>query len=204
MVKSFYFKQVKKGQAAIEFLMTYGWMLLVVLIVGALIFSFVDFGQLLPNTLDLNNNFRGEPSQTQARAEDDRVLITFSYNGNDRVSIDYQETNVTFITDPVIGACSVEWIKNVDTDTATASPSPGSFGITSGTTATGNEITFLRGQQGLMQFNCNGSFTPASGDPASGLIENDVFDGDIRITAVNARTSVPIRSEGNIRFGISG
>jgi len=50
------FWKQKKGQAVIEFLMTYGWMLLVVLIVGALIFSFVDFGSLLPNKLDLSNN----------------------------------------------------------------------------------------------------------------------------------------------------
>ena len=49
------FNKNKGGQAAIEFLMTYGWMLLVVLIVGALIFSFVDFGSLLPNKIELNN-----------------------------------------------------------------------------------------------------------------------------------------------------
>jgi len=53
-------KNNKKGQAAIEFLMTYGWMLLVVLIVGALIFSFVDFGSLLPNKIDLNNNLKAD------------------------------------------------------------------------------------------------------------------------------------------------
>jgi hypothetical protein len=202
MVNLFYKKQNKKGQAAIEFLMTYGWMLLVVLIVGALIFSFVDFGQLLPNTLDLNNNLRGEPAQTQARAVDDKLLITFTYNGNDRISIDGTDYNTTFINDPVIGGCGVEWIKNVDTDTATASPSPGSFSISSGSVTTPS-ITFLRGQQGLMQFNCNGTMTPSGTDTSSGLIENDVFDGNIRITAVNARTSVPVRSEGNIRVSIS-
>ena len=201
MVKSLYLKRNKKGQAAIEFLMTYGWMLLVVLIVGALIFSFVDFGQLLPNTLDLNNNFRGDAAQNQARDSSDSVLITFTYNGNDRVSINASDSDASFIVDPVIGACGIAWIKNVDTDEASAATSPG-FGI-SGTSGGSSTLTFLRGQEGLAEFSCDGSAPVAGEQDASNLIENDVFEGQIRITAENARTSVPIRSEGNIRVGVS-
>ena len=61
----------KKGQAAIEFLMTYGWMLLVVLIVGALIFSFVDFGSLLPNKAL-------KPSKTNASRLVIKIIVTIT------------------------------------------------------------------------------------------------------------------------------
>ncbi len=85
----------KKGQAAIEFLMTYGWMLLVVLIVGALIFSFVDFGSLLPNKVELSNNLRADPTGSVAYSKDaasttakNMVTVSFRYNGVKRVTID--------------------------------------------------------------------------------------------------------------------
>jgi len=195
----FHRKSSKRGQAAIEFLMTYGWMLLIVLIVGALIFSFVDFGSLLPNTVDLNNNFRAEPTQSQANA-DDHVLVTFQYNGNDRVEIDGSASGASVITDIEGSApgqnCSVVWVKNVDTDISSVNtPSPG-FGIAAGA-ASGSpspQVTFLRSQLGLIEFDCDG--TPD-------LLENDVLTGQIAIIAQSSRTGVPIRSEGNIRLGIS-
>lgn len=196
MVTSLYLKRNKKGQAAIEFLMTYGWMLLVVLIVGALIFSFVDFGQLLPNTLELSNNLRGEATQIQATATTNHVLLTISYNGNDRVQINSTDATGNFIQDPITGTCGIGWIKNIDTDTS-AGAAASTYGIPNGAThnsGTAN-VVFLRGQEGLVEFNC----TPATGN----LFANDVFDGNIRLTMTNARTEVPIRSEGNIRFSVS-
>lgn len=197
MVKSFYFKQVKKGQAAIEFLMTYGWMLLVVLIVGALIFSFVDFGQLLPNTVDMSNNFRGEPTQSDGQSSTDTILVTFVYNGNDRVTINSSDVDRTSLEDQLGNECPIRWLKNVDTnthgpDTATTS----NFEIAQGGEDS-EAVVFLRGHIGIAEFDCS----TGSGGP--GLFPNDVFEGTIRVTAINARTSVPIRSEGNIRVGIS-
>jgi len=60
--------------------MTYGWMLLVVLIVGALIFSFIDFGALLPNKLDLTGNIRADSSQLLATSgNDNTVNVVFTY-----------------------------------------------------------------------------------------------------------------------------
>ncbi|MCA9460473.1 MAG: hypothetical protein KC550_08055, partial [Nanoarchaeota archaeon] len=88
------FNKNNKGQAAIEFLMTYGWMLLVVLIVGALIFSFVDFGTLLPNKLDLSNDLRGVATEMTAYSNDfatpknNTITGVFAYNGAQKISID--------------------------------------------------------------------------------------------------------------------
>ncbi len=192
----FHRKSSKRGQAAIEFLMTYGWMLLIVLIVGALIFSFVDFGSLLPNTVDLNNNFRAEPTQSQARA-DDNILITFQYNGNDRVVITGSGGNS--VIDNIEGAassanCSVSWVKNVDTDISSASTISPGFGIAAGAGTATPQVVFLRSQLGLIEFNCGGN---------PDLLDNDVLTGEIKIEAVSSRTGVPIRSEGNLRLGIS-
>lgn len=194
----FHRKSSKRGQAAIEFLMTYGWMLLIVLIVGALIFSFVDFGSLLPNTVDLNNNFRAEPTQSQAESTNEHVLVTFQYNGNDRVEI--SATGASII-DNIEGApgtdCEVVWVKNIDTDISTAGASPGLGIAVGGTTA--NPVVFLRSQIGLMEFDCDAD----GGVGGPGLIEGDVLTGEILIEATSSRTGVPIKSEGNLRLGIS-
>lgn len=192
----FHRKSSKRGQAAIEFLMTYGWMLLIVLIVGALIFSFVDFGSLLPNTVDLNNNFRAEPTQSQAEATNEHVLVTFQYNGNDRVEINSSASRIDNIEGAAAAAaCDVVWVKNIDTDISTTGASPG-LGIVAGGT-TSDPVVFLRSQIGLMEFDC----TTGAGGP--GLIEGDVLTGEITIIATSSRTGVPIKSEGNLRLGIS-
>ena len=198
----------RKGQAAIEFLMTYGWMLLIVLIVGALIFSFVDFGSLLPNAVDLNNNFRAEPTQSQATASapsaaTGAVLVTFIYNGNDRLTINAEDddyvtnpgvnvgtADVSRIENVVPGAdCDLNWIKNVDTDTATALNSAAYSTLTAGSTSA--TVNFLRGQTGLAEFICQG------------LVEDDVIEGKIILQFSSAQTGVPIKSEGNLRIVIS-
>ena len=112
-------KYRKKGQAAIEFLMTYGWMLLVVLIVGALIFSFVDFGSLLPNKLELSNNLRGDSTKSIAYSEEysevskrSEVRVVFTYIGSNQAQINYKEGE---IIDSFGNKCLSYRIENLDT-----------------------------------------------------------------------------------------
>ena len=163
-----------KGQAAIEFLMTYGWMLLVVLIVGALIFSFVDFGTLLPNKLELSNDLRGTATEMTAYAYDDNITVVFNYNGPQKITI---VANRSILLSTISGNCTSTTVTNVDT---------GDSGVE------GASVTFLNGQIGWMKFNCS----------AMDLLPNDVFEGKIKIETVNAKTGLSKISSGAIRVGI--
>lgn len=197
MVNLFYNKKNIKGQAAIEFLMTYGWMLLVVLIVGALIFSIVDFGQLLPNTVDLNNNFRGIPSEVRATESGQGVLVAFDYNGNQRVTIDPQD-NRSSIAGELGEECNLTWIKNTVTDVSINKSGAGgvaspNYGIPGGSSPSGgNAPYFLRSHSGIAEYQCN----------ANDLVQNGVLEGIISLRAVNQKTDFPILSRGNFRVSI--
>ncbi|MFT4243992.1 MAG: hypothetical protein ACMXYB_00875 [Candidatus Woesearchaeota archaeon] len=171
----FYFRQVKKGQAAIEFLMTYGWMLLVVLIVGALIFSFVDFGSLLPNQLELSNNLRAEATDMVGSAASDQVQIVFTYLGARSSTIDPNDALIAL--DVGGGTCTATEVTNIDTG-ATETP--------------GNEVSFINGQLGLMTFEC----------PTGQLILGDILEGEVRIDVRNPRTTLTTTSRGSIRLRI--
>ena len=142
----------KKGQAAIEFLMTYGWMLLVVLIVGALIFSFVDFGSLLPNQLDLSNSLRADATQMVARAADGEVQIVFSYLGTRAASV---IGNESVITRDVGAECLGSDVRNLDTN------------------VNGSSIQFINGQLGIITFDCN---TLVAGDTLEGQVAIPVLN----------------------------
>lgn len=180
----------KKGQAAIEFLMTYGWMLLVVLIVGALIFSFVDFGSLLPNKLDMNGNIRGDPANSVAyshvlgNGNSDTVIINFRYNGANKVTIwgnsSADKTSAINI-DNGGGICTAFNITNLETQISST-----------------NNVTFLNGASGFMKFNC----TTAYG--STGLLLGDTLTGTMKIYTSDAKSaaSYPIPSTGTVRFTI--
>jgi hypothetical protein len=158
-------KTNKKAQAAIEFLMTYGWMLLVVLIVGALIFSFVDFGNLLPSTVDFaSSSIQGDPQATSAYGEDfgadsHQVYLAFSYTGGNRAIINSTMINVT---DSISNTqCSVVEIRNDDTQ--------------SNSIATPAAVPFINGQKGTLQLDCS---TIGGG---TDLITGDSFEADINL-----------------------
>jgi len=176
----------KKGQAAIEFLMTYGWMLLVVLIVGALIFSFVDFGSLLPNKVQLSNNLLADSAESYAEATGDTSTLVFKYNGIKKVRINASNSIITSSLDGT--TCTSTSIKNADTNTGTV----GSGATTIVTTA----IAFLSGQTGVIVFDC-------STIGGTGLLKNDVLEGKIRVTVESVKTGVRIPSQGNLRLAIA-
>lgn len=174
----------KKGQAAIEFLMTYGWMLLIVLIVGALVFSFVDFGSLLPNKLELSGNLRADSSQILASANDEKITLVFTYMGAKASYID--PSDVEFKSD-------LGWTCDSSTD--------GALNITNLDTgdyanSTGNVVNFINGQLGKMEFDCiSGSGTPS-------FIEGDVLEGEVLVGVVNTRTKMEIPSNGRLRTAV--
>ncbi|MFW6286015.1 MAG: hypothetical protein ACOC16_02735 [Nanoarchaeota archaeon] len=193
----------KKGQAAIEFLMTYGWMLLVVLIVGALIFSFVDFGSLLPNKVELSNNVRASATESYASVNaygsgtnETYALVVFTYSGAQQVKIDANDTrnNIVSATDRDEG-CEIVWVKNVDTDISSSNqPSPIAE-IEVGHSGS-NPVVFLNGQTGIAEFNCS------SINGGNGLFENDVLDGRITLLVENSKTGVKTPSSGPLRLSI--
>jgi len=173
----------KKGQAAIEFLMTYGWMLLVVLIVGALIFSFVDFGSLLPNKVELNNNLRASATESfawskDAAAENNTAIIVFTYNGAKRVEISGLGHQIQ--KSDGSSPCNSSFVVNSDTDV-------------NSTTATG--VVFLNGQTGYMKIKCNTT--------DNALILGDVLEGKITINVESIKTGLKTPSVGPIRLSIS-
>lgn len=181
------FRKSKRGQAAIEFLMTYGWMLLVVLIVGALIFSFVDFGSLLPNKLELSNNLRGDPTGSVAFAEShsgnasdqSQVKIVFRYNGAKRVTISGTSSEI----ETELGEnCASTRVINLDTDSDSTD---------------GTGLAFLNGQDGLMNFDCS------SVSSNNGLLAGDSLVGEIRIPVTDPKTKLNVPSSGSLRMQIS-
>ena len=145
-------KKNKKGQAAIEFLMTYGWMLLVVLIVGALIFSFVDFGSLLPNQLDLSNSLRADATQMVASAgTPGNVSIVFTYLGTRAGSVNAIASG---IERDVGNACTGQSVRNIDTSN-TEEPN----------------VQFINGQLGIITFECD---SLVNGDTLEGQVAIEV------------------------------
>ncbi|USN43906.1 MAG: hypothetical protein H6500_05970 [Candidatus Woesearchaeota archaeon] len=211
------FNKSNRGQAAIEFLMTYGWMLLVVLIVGALIFSFVDFGSLLPNKVDLNNQLRGSAAESLAYSNDaangdnvNEMRIVFSYIGAKQALINYDGGE---IIDSLGNSCYSYKVENLDTngiagcDTDQAGACDDAA-VTALTRPTG--VPFLNGQQGMISLICGGTGpTPATiGNAANAptvgnLLLNDVLEGELTIGVVTPKTGLSVPSKGPIRIVIS-
>jgi hypothetical protein len=160
----------KKAQAAIEFLMTYGWMLLVVLIVGALVFSFVDFGSLLPNevkiaTQDILSDVSGSNAYssqyTAVAADQSLVYIAFLYQGVGKTSIDANDSSLT------------SSLSNKD-----CAPVSVSNDRVNGTQIdAGASVAFLGGQPGTLVFNCDHDGSTEYGP----LLEGDTIEGTLSI-----------------------
>jgi hypothetical protein len=179
-------KGTRKGQAAIEFLMTYGWMLLVVLIVGALIFSFVDFGGLLPNKVELSNSLRGDQTGSVAYSKDtppnnNQVKILFKYTGAKRSLIPID--NAKIVTE-LGDQCNATEIKNLDT------------GDLVNTTTTIRKISIINSQEALATFDCSVV------NSNTGLIKGDSLVGKITIYVENPKAQTEVPSSGSLRLQI--
>jgi len=206
------FKNRRQGQAAIEFLMTYGWMLLVVLIVGALIFSFVDFGSLLPNKLDLSNNLRGDPTGSLARASNGDVKVVFRYNGAKRALIGPGSAMIKTELGETCYAVLLENLNtggNVTVDTIDTTTTPPTYTYV----GSSKEIAFLNGHDGIMTYDCkadNSGIVSIGGTSyngvhgvADGLLVGDSLIGTVSIPVKDPKTKLEIPSSGSIRLQIS-
>ncbi len=176
----------KKSQAAIEFLMTYGWMLLVVLIVGALVFSFVDFSSLLPNRLDLTNMLKGDAAGSV-------VTHTDGTQGNDQGLAKLVVTNIAgrrvllnatkaYIKTELGGYCIGTNVTNVDAGTSSS------------------EVSLLNGQTAVVTFDCDDGGTLGN---APTLYAGDILQGDVHFVVRDPKTKIDIPIDGVIRIKIS-
>ena len=166
----------KKSQAAIEFLMTYGWMLLVVLIVGALIFSFVDFGSLLPSQVDVSPPLRGDSVLVSADSESGEIqfIVTYINAKGSTLSPD----GATLDPDLSTLDCKISSLRNVDTTAETISG--------------GNPINVINGHKVNVKFDCG----------ENELLSGDVFEGEAKFKVVDTQTSFETTSKGRIRVSV--
>ena len=166
----------KKGQAAIEFLMTYGWMLLVVLIVGALIFSFVDFGSLLPSQVDLSPPLRGDNALVSAQGgANSKVQFILSFIGSRSSLINFSKAT---LTSDVGSNCDPSSEKN-------------DYRKNKGSIVSLEEVQVLNGDLIQVVFTC------------TGLNSGDVYEGEAKFEVVDSRTGFITTSKGRIRVSIN-
>ena len=174
------FKKKKKGQAAIEFLMTYGWMLLVVLIVGALIFSFVDFSSLLPNRLELTNMLRGDPAGSVVLAQTKTMELVVTNIGGRRILLN---ATAAYVKTDLNTYCVGVSARNVDTGNSDP-----------------QALTLLNGQTAVVTFNCSDGGT--YGNPPT-LYKGDVIQGSVTFQVKDPKTGIIVPVEGILRLKIS-
>lgn len=151
------FKMNKKGQAAIEFLMTYGWMLLVVLIVGALLISIVDFSDFKRESVSFDNYLSANAQDSIAYSKDttpaNTIQIIFKNMAGKTLS--FNVTDFTIIKNGNQGTCDAYNITNLDT-----AESAGLDEV----------VVFSPNQNGFIQFNCSS---------AGNLIKDSIVEGKI-------------------------
>lgn len=180
----------RKAQAAIEFLMTYGWMLLVVLIVGALVFSFVDFGSLLPNKVDISTqSVKGDSANSAAYgsglgADANFVYIAFMYSGGQKSTISL--TDIT-MTSNLGNDCDAVELSNDRLGTLTA--------------VVADDVAFLSGHPGYVKFNCD----HGGANEVGPLLSQDVLEGRVTIGVKDSTRGTGARAipnTGNFRLSI--
>ncbi len=176
----------RNSQISIEYLTTYGWMFIIVLIVSVMIFSYVDFNFILPEKLDFKNIVRGnyeasnaysgtsEPSSFQ-----DKVHIYFTYY--DRYSVELVP-NESVIVDDTGKKCIGVWADNYDTDSHNSS-----------------FVTFDKYDIGRIIFDCN---VNGSSEYVWELFEGDIISGRITIELRESQTEIGIQSKGAIRLRV--
>ncbi|KYK27137.1 hypothetical protein AYK26_00390 [Euryarchaeota archaeon SM23-78] len=125
---------MKRGQAAMEFLMTYGWAILVVLAaIGALAyFGVLSPDRLLPSKCTLSPGFDFGDCKADATTESLRISI---YNG-----LGTDVKNVTFVVNTTGGSditCSETWDIGILANGATI-PTSGAYELCNETAATGD------------------------------------------------------------------
>jgi hypothetical protein len=151
----------------------------ILLICVALIFSFVNFGSLLPDIVDISTqSVRGDAVNSAAYSSasslnQNKVYISFIYTGSQKGSINSQDTTLT----------------DLDGDTCTP------IEISNDITMEGEEnldINLLYGQPGMITFDCSNL----------NLKEGEQFEGEILIGILESNRPNSIPNKGTIRLTI--
>lgn len=154
-----------------------------IILISLIIFSFVDFENLYPNQITLDNNLFADTSGSIAYSKDSSgdnanlVRVIFQYNGAQMATIS-GVSNISQINLTDGGICDSIRIENLDTgDISTTSE---------------NEVNFLNIQKGIMDFDCRGEE----------LTQGNSVEGDISIDVKYSNTNTTKTSEGEIKLEI--
>ncbi|RLE38793.1 hypothetical protein DRJ17_02900 [Candidatus Woesearchaeota archaeon] len=97
----------KKAQAAMEFLLTYGWAILVITAIIGVILAFVDFSGFVPERCEVSSDFRCEGTSLVSSDGETQLTLLF-YNGLGyeieivNVSVDGAEFDCTGISEALV------------------------------------------------------------------------------------------------------
>jgi hypothetical protein len=155
-------------------------------IAGALIFSFVDFGSLLPNKVDISTqNIYGDSVNSIALSSENYVYLAFTHTGGQKSIINTETITLTTTSGKECNAI------DLSNDIISLSGAV-------------TDINFLNGHKGTITFDCmeddNGLVTNAVGN----LKTKDIIEGEISIGIKNARedNAIPISNDGAFRLTI--
>lgn len=179
IVLGFKHKKISKDGLSI-FVIIFGFISLILgfftqtVIFGIIMLSFVDFGSLIPSSIDLdNNNIRGDPMFSYF--EGNSLNIVFDNVGYSKLIIDGSKS---IVTDSDGNSCNFESLRNEITKEE------------------GNQINFSNEESGIIIFNCNDF------DRGSFFDKKDNFQGTLKISIINPNTQEESISEGSIRLTI--
>lgn len=168
----------KDAQASTEFLFTYGSMILVVLIVGSLIFYFMDFSGLQINRVSFKETVQGISQNSFAVSKTDTnpgvVVVTFSYIAETRKMIPAQDNSIITLGG---GNCNSVYILNHNTQDQSGEEG----------------VYFLNGQLGSIAFICE--------DGA--LVENDRLLGTVELISIDPRLNINRPQKGEINLKVT-
>lgn len=100
----------KKGQAAMEFLMTYGWAILVVLIaIGALAyFGVLNPGKYLPSSCTISNQFGCQEFKATTAADTSGNLTTLILQNGRGVDVNITNITISNVNPASLSPCFVK------------------------------------------------------------------------------------------------
>ncbi len=178
-----------RSQAAYEFLMTYGWMFLIVLVTAAVAFSFVDFSLLYPDEVEFKNLLEAEYEASGAYSEmslyssfQSKVHIYFRHQGRYVVNITPSES---MIIDDGGKKCESVLVENIDGDLYS--------------NYSNSSVTFKPSELGRIVFDCN---LNGSSDSVGELFEGDVIMGRIEVPLKEHETDIEMLSKGTLKIRV--
>lgn len=117
----------KKGQGAMEYLMTYGWAILVVIIVGVVLWQMGIFSGGGSSSATFTGFGAVKPLEWSCNADTNALIVTMTNGAGGQI------TNVTVTGDGTAGTCVPTTVSAGDTSVCTVTTESGEcFGATAG------------------------------------------------------------------------